>query len=138
MLRAVGTFPAQPDATMPATEGIAPAGSPTVVRELLHDMKKLADGKSGYNIPSLVGLSAGAPYFHAGNALTLEELFDAAFAAHHQALGAGALEGPQRDDQVRDLVAFLLSIDDDADWEAMNAARMPGDDLCASPTAAAR
>ncbi|HET6337761.1 MAG TPA: hypothetical protein VFG30_31290, partial [Polyangiales bacterium] len=36
----------------------------------------------GYNVPSLLGVSAGAPYLHAGNARTLEALFSSRFATH--------------------------------------------------------
>ncbi len=37
----------------------------------------------GYNPPSLLGLSVGAPYFHAGQAATLEASLTNAFAKHH-------------------------------------------------------
>ena len=69
----------------------------------------LALGKDGFNIPSLVGLLHGGPYFHAGNARTLEEAFDATFSAHHQSFAPGLYLIPA---DVRALVSFLLSIDD--------------------------
>jgi hypothetical protein len=125
VLRGIGTFPTL------GTEGVVPAGSPTVVREVRQNMMDLALGATGFNIPSLVGLATGAPYFHAGNARSLEELFDPAFASHHQALAPGflAVDDPDREEQIRDLVAYLLSIDDDKAHEEPE----PGDDLCVLP-----
>jgi cytochrome c peroxidase len=93
--------------------GVAPAGGP-VIYEKRQDMSSLAQGQTGFNVPSLFGLSVGAPFFHAGNARTLEEVFDSAtFARHHQALAPGFLADPAtRDAQVAQLVAYLLSIDE--------------------------
>jgi YVTN family beta-propeller protein len=71
-----------------------------------------AQGRGGYNVPSLYGVQVGGPYLHHGQARTLEELFtDAKWLAHTQAgaanfLGAGDVA---RDRQ--DLVNYLLSID---------------------------
>jgi hypothetical protein len=126
VLRAVGTFP--PNASQAKPEGVVPDGSPTVVRELRDDMTKLALGGQGFNMPSLAGVAAGAPYFHAGNARSLEELFDPAFAGHYQALAPGFLSeaSEHRSSDVDDLVAYLLSIDDD--WPTEPA----GPDLCVS------
>jgi hypothetical protein len=76
---------------------------------------KPAQGRNGMNPPSLFGMSIGAPFFHAGNARTLEDVFDeAVFKAHYQALApSGFLEQSlTRSDQVARLVAFLLSIDE--------------------------
>ncbi len=74
-----------------------------------------AQGRLGYNVPSLYGMALGAPYFHHGQVDSLEELFDdAAWAAHATAgnpvwLSAGTpAEIAQRK---ADLVNFLLSID---------------------------
>jgi cytochrome c peroxidase len=78
-------------------------------------MKTLAQGKNGMSVPSLFGLSVGAPFFHAGNARTLEELFDPTFAAHYQALAPdflGQNETFTRSDRIAQLIAFLLSIDE--------------------------
>jgi hypothetical protein len=78
-------------------------------------MATAAQGATGYNPPALVGMGTGAPYLHAGNARTLEELLSSTFATHHQALSTNFLvDGPDRATQVRQLVAFLLSIDDRA------------------------
>jgi len=70
-----------------------------------------AQGATGFNPPSLVGLSLGAPYFHAGNARTLEEAFDGVFVSHHAAFSANFLANADAT-QIRQLAAFLLSIDD--------------------------
>ena len=110
-LRAVGTFPDQSMGTNSA--GIATTAAPPVL-ELKQDMKTLADGKDGFNVPSLLGLAASGPYFHAGNARTLEEVFDARFDAHSDALTPGFLsKASDRSFRVHALVQFLLSIDED-------------------------
>lgn len=130
VLRDVGTFPTQSGNAL----GIVPQDSPTAVRELRDNMKSLALGATGFNIPALVGVAAGAPYLHAGNARSLEELFAPAFAAHHQALATGFLAGDDREKragEVDDLVAYLLSIDDLTPSEGPE----PDDDLCVATPA---
>jgi YVTN family beta-propeller protein len=107
-LRSVGTFPAM------GNTGISAMG--VTVREVRANMTALAQGLSGFNPPSLVGMNTGAPFFHAGNARTLEETFsDTPFRAHHVALSSNFLQvdAAVRETQVRQLVAFLLSIDDE-------------------------
>ncbi len=106
VVRAVGTFPAT------GTAPVLPAGSPMVIREVRTNMTTDAQGASGFNPPALLGGVTGAPYFHAGNARTLEEVFDPAFEAHYQALSENFLLAGDRDLQVRQMVAFLLSIDE--------------------------
>ena len=73
------------------------------------------DGK-GYNPPSLLGIQVGAPFFHAGQVRTLEDLLSNTFAAHREALTGGFLaEGsPGREAKLTALVAYLLSIDEEA------------------------
>jgi DNA-binding beta-propeller fold protein YncE len=117
-LRDVGTFPEQPTVPPGNFLGVAPVGGP-VIYEKRQDMSSLAQGQSGFNVPPLFGLSVGAPFFHAGNARTLEELFDSAtFARHHQALAPGFLADPAtRDAQVAQLVAYLLAIDESTTLE---------------------
>jgi hypothetical protein len=67
-----------------------------------------AQGALGFNVPSLLGVAASAPYLHHGGAATLEELFAPPFLEHarsgNQAFAPDAA-------QVADLVAFLRSID---------------------------
>jgi mono/diheme cytochrome c family protein len=96
VLRDVGTF------------NVAPAGVPQ--KEVRADMMTPAQGQTGFNIPSLLGLVTGAPYFHAGAARTLEEALGSdTFDAHRRALS----ENFRPDTVARDqLVAFLLSIDE--------------------------
>src|SRR5262249_6770052 len=107
VLRDVGTFPPQDMA--PNTAGITATGAPKGVLEVSQNMKDLAIGATGFNIPSLLGLGVGAPYFHAGNARTLEEVFDDAFERHYQSF----LATKPVPEQVRALVAYVLTIDDD-------------------------
>jgi len=72
-----------------------------------------AQGVSGFNVPSLLGISMGAPYLHNGAAETLEDLLGAdEFIGH---LLAGNLVFSPTDDERADLIAFLRSIDDDTE-----------------------
>jgi mono/diheme cytochrome c family protein len=116
-LRNVGTF------------GVAETGAG--IAELRIDMKTAAQGAGtvlgtglagiGYNVPSLFGLSVGAPYFHAGNVRTLEALFltpdgsgGQLFQAHHRALAPNFLTDSDPtavQTKVDQIVAYLLSID---------------------------
>jgi DNA-binding beta-propeller fold protein YncE len=131
VLRNVGTFPAPLPAggtePPPLPVGVSAADAP-VVREVRQNMKDLAFGGTGFNIPSLLGLGVGAPYLHAGNARTLEELFGRTFASHHHAL---APDFAPNEVEKQYLVAYLLSIDD-----AKLPESLPDDgiayDLCAS------
>lgn len=109
-VRQVGTFDKVPSA----------ASAPPVheVRRTLDTdtnkyTEKTALGDNGFNIPSLVGLAAGAPYFHAGNARTLEEVFDPKFSKHTDALNGDALSAAD----VRNLVSYLLSLDESPEQE---------------------
>jgi hypothetical protein len=141
-LRDVGTFPVQASATN--FVGVVAPGAPAVL-EVRQDMKALALGETGFNIPSLVGLSAGAPYFHAGNARTLEEAFDDVFQKHHAAFNRDFLPSSSvdRKTQVAQLVAYLLSLDDTAvapvsPQKELTDAGVPAfdfdPDLCAHPS----
>jgi cytochrome c peroxidase len=133
ILRDVGTFPAQSPGSN-NFDGITASIGPRVL-EVRSDMKTLAVGASGFNIPTLIGLSTGAPYFHAGNARTLEEVFDPAFAKHYQALSPSFPgSGPSRDEQVDALVAYLLSLDDAAAAPAVDP-QASSVDLCARSSA---
>lgn len=123
-LRDVGTFP--PDPTPEAAAGVAPSTS-LAAWELRQDMTTIAQGKDGFSVPSLFGLAVGAPYFHAGNARTLEEAFDDKFSKHHQSVGKAFLSSPgQRSEELRNLVEFLLSIDEGTESEVVP----PGYDFC--------
>ncbi len=119
VLRNVGTF-----GTSPADVGVA---------EVRGNMKTVAQGANGYNVPSLIGLGAGAPFYHAGNARTLEELLSDTFATHRDALAqkADALSSPEA---IAELVEFLLAIPELPGglprWPAVPEAGAAGGDLC--------
>jgi len=116
-LRNVGTFPSLPADLMSFDYyGIAASGQPRP-QEYRADMT-LAQGKDGFSVPSLYGLALGAPFFHAGNARTLEELFDDGFASHHHnpaiAVPSDFLSGPS---DLAYLIEFLLSLDENTATE---------------------
>lgn len=70
-----------------------------------------AQGAGGFNVPSLYGMSVGAPYLHHGQARSLTELFtDPKWGDH---LTAGNASFAPTSGQVNDLVNYLLSIDSD-------------------------
>ena len=99
-LRNVGTFGVPMDTARTDALEVRPGASPR------------AQGRSGYNVPSLYGLALGAPYLHHGQAPTLAELFtDPRWQFHTTAGNAnfGVVLGGAG--KVEDLVAFLLSID---------------------------
>jgi YVTN family beta-propeller protein len=125
VLRDVGTFPAMLDAMQ---NGIAPMG--VRVREVRANMTTAAQGATGFNPPALVGMSTGAPFFHAGNARTLEELFSTTFERHYRALSTNFLQSGDRATEVRQIIAFLLSIDDDTEPVALPTTLGYNPDLC--------
>ncbi|HET8938856.1 MAG TPA: hypothetical protein VFN67_35665, partial [Polyangiales bacterium] len=87
----------------------------------------------GYNVPSLLGVAAGAPYMHAGNARTLEAMLDPQFAPHHQALAPNFLleSSPEKvSEQVEAIVQYLLSIDEDQYVQDLPAPGARGGALC--------
>ncbi len=73
-----------------------------------------AQGVDGFNVPSLINTGLGAPYLHNGAAETLEDLLDPSgeFVAH---LRAGNQVFTPSDQDIRDLVAFLETIDDETE-----------------------
>jgi hypothetical protein len=70
----------------------------------------------------------GAPYFHAGNARTLEEGLSTMFLEHHQSAVANIFNPDAT--QVKQLVAYILSIDEDEPSFAIPAKGNSGGDLC--------
>ena len=68
-----------------------------------------AQGRNGFNPPSLLNLVLGAPYLHNGAAATLDDLFHSRFEAHTQSGNPNFNPTPE---QQEDLRAFLLSIDE--------------------------
>jgi len=101
-LRNVGTF------------GVLGNASGTDALEVrpLNGMLVRAEGRAGYNVPSLYGLALGAPYLHHGQAPTLTELFtNAAWGFHTNAGNANFSVALSASGKVDDLIAFLMSID---------------------------
>lgn len=91
--------------------GVAPTGVDLL--EVRADMTTASQGATGFNPPSLLGVAHGAPYFHAGNARTLEEAFDARFATHRDVFApTGMFEGAGGVVRLRQLLAFVASIDE--------------------------
>jgi hypothetical protein len=138
VLRPVGTF-----GTAEPAAGVA---------ELRVDMKTTAQGGGdaassgdgrGYNPPSLLNGVAGAPYFHAGNALTLESLFSAAdskgnkiFSTHYNALSPNFLTDTNPavvQTKIDQIVSYLLSIDGSTTPTTIPAVGGGGGDFCAFP-----
>lgn len=107
------------------------------VAELRQDMTTAAQGNEadgkGFNPPSLLSMSVGAPYLHAGQVRTLEALFASPFDAHREALKSGFLAAgtPDRDLKIAALVEFLLSIDESAETIATPALGPTGGTFCA-------
>jgi hypothetical protein len=62
-------------------------------------------GADGFNVPSLVGVGAHAPYFHNGSAQTLEDVFD-----QHE-IGAQPISDALGAGDQTSLLAFLRSLD---------------------------
>lgn len=86
----------------------------------------VAQGAGGFNIPSLYGMAVGAPYFHHGQAETLEDVLGDPLWVGHRTAGNPAFA--PTNDQIEDLVAYLRSIDADADEPPLR----PGFDGCPS------
>jgi hypothetical protein len=132
VLRPVGTIGTDPGNGTPPP-GVSDPSVNTI--EVRQDMVTAAQGAGdtgrGFNPPSLLGLSVGAPYFHAGNSRLLEGIFDAAFTAHHQSAVA-AVFAPDANQQ-RQLIAYLLSIDEDEPVFAIPPIGRTGGDLCHYP-----
>jgi hypothetical protein len=112
VLRAVGTFPASGTVGITASDALA-------VSERKQDMASTstATGSNGFNPPSLLGAGAGGPYFHAGNARTLEEVFSDTFEPHYQAFSANFNPGAADIDA---LVAYVQSIDENATTQSQD------------------
>lgn len=102
-LRDVGTWA--------SGRGVAPEGVDLL--EVRADMATVSQGATGYNPPSLLGVAHGAPYFHAGNARTLEEALGPRFATHRDVFApTGMFEGAGGVVRLRQLLAFVTSIDE--------------------------
>ncbi len=71
-----------------------------------------AEGRGGYNVPSLYGLALGAPYLHHGGSPTLTDLFtNTAWQFHTNAGNANFSLALSDASKVDDLIAFLSTLD---------------------------
>ncbi len=75
----------------------------------VRDNGQPAQGRNGFNPPSLLSIATGAPYFHNGAAEDLQALFEERFYDH---LTAGSEHFYPDARERADLAAFLLSIDE--------------------------
>ncbi|HKE15057.1 MAG TPA: YncE family protein [Kofleriaceae bacterium] len=91
-----------------------------------------AEGRAGYNVPSLYGLALGAPFLHHGQAASLEALFtDSRWDFHTNAGNANFGLTLGDGNNLEALVSFLWSID--ADQEEFEARDVAGNDTDACP-----
>lgn len=110
-IREVGTFGVPGDTTRtnglevaPPRDAVATGGGTM--------MTNRAQGRRGYNAPSLYGLQVGGPFLHHGQAKTLDELFnDAKWGNHWKAGNPNFLSGASAAADRADLINFLWSID---------------------------
>lgn len=121
ILRPVGTFN-----VAPAAVGVA---------ELRADMLTVAQGNNdagrGFNPPSLLGAQVGAPFYHAGQARSLEEAFDMVFQSHYQSAIAQVFSPTPT--EKKQLIAYLLSIDEDEAPFDVPTKGTTGGDICFYP-----
>lgn len=110
-----GTTRVAPNQVACVLRNVGTFGNDTLERRLVGSALARAQGRLGYNVPSLYGLAVGAPYLHHGGADDLTDLLDnPAWQAHATAgnpvwLASGT---PAEIAQKKaDLAAFLLSID---------------------------
>lgn len=92
-----------------------------------------AEGRAGFNVPSLYGLALGAPYLHHGQAPTLRDLFtNPKWGFHTNASNANFSLTLAQAGKLDDLTAFLLAIDATAPEIAMPADPRSGNsfDVC--------
>jgi hypothetical protein len=101
-LRNVGTFGVPNDAT---------ATGDLEKRQVAAGVDPRAEGRAGYNVPSLYGLALGAPYLHHGQAATLTDLFSDSRWINHTSAGNANFGVGLTSAKVADLTAFLLAID---------------------------
>jgi len=103
-LRNVGTFGAPGD----------PAATDALELRPFQGALVRAQGRAGFNVPSLYGLAMGAPYLHHGQAPSLDNLFaDPRWDFHTNAGNANFSLAIADPTSRGDLITFLLSIDAD-------------------------
>lgn len=103
VLRNVGTFGLLGD----------DAATAIIEKRLFQGAAVSAEGRAGYNVPSLYGLALGAPYLHHGQAPDLSALLsDPRWRFHTNAGNANMSVLLAGEGKAADLIAFLLSIDE--------------------------
>ncbi|HEU5055028.1 MAG TPA: cytochrome D1 domain-containing protein [Kofleriaceae bacterium] len=103
VLRNVGTFGLLGDDTATAA----------LEKRIFQGAVVNAEGRAGYNVPSLYGLALGAPYLHHGQARDLAALLsDPRWRFHTNAGNANMSVILAEPGKADDLIAFLLSIDE--------------------------
>jgi YVTN family beta-propeller protein len=117
-LRNVGTFGVPNDATATDALEVRPLVPPNT--------NPRAEGRAGYNVPSLYGLALGAPYLHHGQAATLTDLFTDARWNNHTSAGNANFGVGLTPGKIADLTAFLLSIDASTSEIALPADQVSG------------
>lgn len=85
-IREVGTFGVPTDSTRTNALELAPPRAATPSAGGAMVMTNRAQGRRGYNVPSLYGLQVGGPFLHHGQAKTLDELLsDSKWGVHWKA-----------------------------------------------------
>lgn len=112
-LREVGTFGVPADKTRTDALEVAPPRNANPTGGGAAMMTNRAQGRRGYNAPSLYGLQVGGPFLHHGQAKTLDELFsDSKWGNHWKAGNLNFLSNSSTAATERqDLINFLWSID---------------------------
>ena len=126
-LRNVGTFGVPNDPT--ATDALELRPVPGQLQP------GRAEGRGGYNVPSLYGLALGAPFLHHGQSPSLQDLFtNTAWSFHTNAGNANFSVTLADAGKVDDLIAFLLSIDASTPEIALPTDAQSGSSFDACPT----
>lgn len=111
-IREVGTFGVPADMTRTNGLEVAPPRNANPTGGGAATMTNRAQGRRGFNVPSLYGLQVGGPFLHHGQAKTLDELFnDAKWGNHWKSGNPNFLTGASAATDRADLINFLWSID---------------------------
>lgn len=80
---------------------------PTAFNEIRSNLQP-ADGADGFNIPSLIGVFATAPYLHSGAAQTLDDVLENVV---HRSAGTNGVDTLSHANDRKEVVRFLKTID---------------------------
>lgn len=126
-IRNVGTFGVPGDSV--GTNALELRGAPASTTPLVR-----AEGRAGYNVPSLYGLALGAPYLHHGQSPDLTDLFSNPKWKFHTNAGDANFSTKLDAAALADLAAFLLAIDATTDEIALPVDLASGASFDACPT----